>query len=92
MKSFWESKSREDDAAPEWKTLKGQHPQDKDIIGCSVKSITIHGRTIHQVELTCKCCQGHFVVRAAHECSSQDENEAQEAGLEWLQDQSGENR
>jgi hypothetical protein len=84
MKSFWEQKAKQEE--PSWKLLEKESRHET--IHCSVKCITIQGRTIYEVELLCKCCQGQFVVRAAHECQN-DVAEEEGAGLEWLTNPTG---
>ena len=112
MKCYWEEKARENATLSLLSGGSGQvffkikpgksRPLDESneqitsTISCAVKSVSIHSRTIHQVELFCRCCQGTFVVRAAHECGGDEDDDEdddevakddEEAGLEWLQDQ-----
>lgn len=54
----------------------------KELISFSVKRVQISESTVHEVELNCSCCKSTFVLRAAHDCFSNDNEE----GLEWMKD------
>lgn len=60
-----------------------------DMIVCGVKTLTVNGTKVHEIELGCQQCASSFVLRAAHECSNTNPDELayQERGLEWLRDE-----
>ncbi|KAJ3209835.1 hypothetical protein HDU67_005877 [Dinochytrium kinnereticum] len=68
-----------------------------DMIVCEVRTRTVDGRKVHEIDLRCEACESSFVLTALHECVP--ENEVLEAaskevikrsqelrGLEWLHD------
>ncbi|KAJ3225404.1 hypothetical protein HK099_006862 [Clydaea vesicula] len=46
-----------------------------DMIVCGVKTLTVDGRKVHEIDLKCHSCNSQFVLSAAHECADSDEDE-----------------
>ena len=59
-------------------------------LACAVKSLSINGADVHEIELHCKCCQSIFVLRAAHDCHDTTLIQSQGSGLEWFKDKKSE--
>ena len=79
LRQFWEGKAHAE-------RLSSQNSS----INCQVKTITIGEKTIlHQVDLSCTHCSSCFIIRVGHECKSKHKHHEQ--GLEWFQDQTGDN-
>lgn len=44
-----------------------------DIIVCAVKTFTVNGHKVHEIDLRCKECTSSFILTAAHECADDDD-------------------
>ncbi|TPX70349.1 hypothetical protein SpCBS45565_g01751 [Spizellomyces sp. 'palustris'] len=53
-----------------------------DMIVCGVKTLTINGTKVHEIDLCCHACSSCFVLRAAHECGDDDDTEDQKISEE----------
>ena len=62
-----------------------------DMIVCGVKTLTIHGTKVHQIELECYGCKTSCIMTAVHDCE-QDQDlqypqglENEQNSIEWVQ-------
>ncbi|KNC98790.1 uncharacterized protein SPPG_05767 [Spizellomyces punctatus DAOM BR117] len=62
-----------------------------DMIVCGVKTLTINGTKVHEIDLRCHACSSCFVLRAAHECGDDDDtNDQRVSEDEQSREKSGE--
>ncbi|KAJ3004532.1 hypothetical protein HKX48_001171 [Thoreauomyces humboldtii] len=71
-------------------TVKNDHGCASDMIVCGIRSFTVDGTKLHEIELSCHGCASSFVLRAAHDCGVTDGTDgftlpiSRDKGLEWL--------
>ncbi|KAI8838976.1 hypothetical protein BC829DRAFT_492919 [Chytridium lagenaria] len=69
-----------------------------DMIVCEIKTRTVDGRKVHEIDLRCEGCDSSFVLTALHECETEQQIEESKQkdliprshelrGLEWLHDE-----
>ncbi|KAJ3270661.1 hypothetical protein HDU76_011145 [Blyttiomyces sp. JEL0837] len=53
-----------------------------DMIVCEVRTRTVDGRKIHEIDLNCMSCSSSFVLTAMHECGEEEEGNVEEGGVQ----------